>query len=95
LPEDSETGEVIWQNQVQISLHLEAILQKMVRYHWRDRISSASEILQQMEQLTSLFVPNQAGFATLQSKSSVLLHSFILLIVCGCEVNILVNKLIL
>ncbi|MFQ4141488.1 protein kinase domain-containing protein [Chlorogloeopsis sp. ULAP02] len=51
LQEHPQTGEIIWSNQVQISPRLAAIVQKMVRYHWRDRYQSATEILQDLQQL--------------------------------------------
>ena len=45
LQEDEETGELIWQNQAQVSPELAAILTKMVRYHFKDRYQSAEEAL--------------------------------------------------
>ncbi|MEM7727154.1 MAG: protein kinase [Cyanobacteria bacterium P01_A01_bin.45] len=44
LPENPQTGEIVWQNQVQLSPGLTAILQKMISYHWRDRYQSVEDI---------------------------------------------------
>ncbi|MGH1392922.1 MAG: SUMF1/EgtB/PvdO family nonheme iron enzyme [Trichormus sp.] len=46
LPEDSQTGEIIWQNQVQVSNHLAEVLTKMVRHHFSMRYLNATEALQ-------------------------------------------------
>ncbi|MEC4819021.1 MAG: Ycf66 family protein [Scytonema sp. PMC 1069.18] len=51
LQENPETGELLWQKQAQISPRLEVILQKMVRYHYRDRYQSAGEVLQDLQLL--------------------------------------------
>lgn len=45
LPKDSQ-GEVVWQNQAQVSQQLADIIDKMVRYDFRQRYQSASEALQ-------------------------------------------------
>lgn len=45
LPTDSNTLEVIWRDRVSVSPKLAAILDKMVRYHFKDRYPSASEAL--------------------------------------------------
>jgi serine/threonine-protein kinase len=44
--EDSETGEIIWQQLVTVNSRLAAVLTKMVRYHFKDRYQSATEALQ-------------------------------------------------
>ncbi|WP_193199710.1 protein kinase domain-containing protein [Nostoc sp. MG11] len=59
LQENLETGEVVWQNQTQVSLRLAEVVQKMVRYHYRDRYQSATEVLQDLRELLSPFAPNQ------------------------------------
>ncbi|MUG99899.1 protein kinase [Scytonema sp. UIC 10036] len=53
LQEDTYTGEILWQHLVPISNNLEAVLSKMVRYHFKDRYQSASEALQALQ----LFAP--------------------------------------
>ncbi|UKO96519.1 SUMF1/EgtB/PvdO family nonheme iron enzyme [Nostoc sp. UHCC 0870] len=46
LEEDTQTGEIIWQNQVQVSNHLAEVLTKMVRHHFSMRYPNATEALQ-------------------------------------------------
>ena len=46
LLEDSNTGELMWQHQAQVSTELAAVLNKMVRCHFKDRYQSATEALQ-------------------------------------------------
>ncbi|MEA5569240.1 SUMF1/EgtB/PvdO family nonheme iron enzyme, partial [Anabaena sp. UHCC 0399] len=46
LEEDTQTGEIIWQNQVQVSDHLGEVLTKMVRHHFSMRYPNATEALQ-------------------------------------------------
>ena len=45
LPEDVNTGEIIWQDKVQISQGFAQVLQKMVHYHFGQRYRSAVEAL--------------------------------------------------
>ncbi|MBW4613565.1 MAG: protein kinase [Desmonostoc vinosum HA7617-LM4] len=77
LEENPQTGELVWQNQVQISPRLAAIIEKMVRYHHRDRYQSTTEVLQDLQELLNPFPTTQpsippmgSAFAT-QSTSSV------------------------
>ena len=51
LDEDSQSGEVLWQDHVSVSPGLAQILTKMVRYHFKDRYQSATEVLQDLQQL--------------------------------------------
>jgi serine/threonine-protein kinase len=53
LPKDTQTGEIIWRNQAQVSPELADILDKMVRYYFRDRFQSAEEALQSFRALTA------------------------------------------
>ncbi|MDJ0801104.1 MAG: bifunctional serine/threonine-protein kinase/formylglycine-generating enzyme family protein [Calothrix sp. MO_167.B12] len=46
LEEDPQTGEIVWQDKVQISEHLAKVLTTMVRRHHSLRYSSAKEVLQ-------------------------------------------------
>lgn len=57
LQEDRTTGEMLWQHQVQVSAGLASVLNKMVRYDYRDRYQSANEALQAIEQLNYSSVP--------------------------------------
>ncbi|MBE9168864.1 protein kinase [Pleurocapsales cyanobacterium LEGE 06147] len=52
LQEDAE-GELIWQERVRVSDELAAILTKMVRYHFKDRYQSVTEVLQALESLAA------------------------------------------
>ncbi len=45
LPEDGNTGEILWQDKVQISHGFAQVLQKMVHYHFGKRYPSAVEAL--------------------------------------------------
>ncbi|WP_339377774.1 serine/threonine-protein kinase, partial [Calothrix sp. NIES-2100] len=46
LPKDPTNGEVIWRNWAKVSDRLADILNKMVSYHFRDRYSTAAEVLE-------------------------------------------------
>jgi len=59
LEEDAKTGEIIWQHQAQVSDALAAILNKMVRYHFKDRYESAAEALAEIQQLAIFYLPTQ------------------------------------
>jgi len=52
LPEDPVTGEVLWLNWAQVSPNLASILDKMVRYDYRQRYLSAPLALQAVSSLT-------------------------------------------
>lgn len=53
LPEDSNTGEVIWQDFRRVSPGLALVLNKMVHYHFQNRYKSAKEVLEALLQLTN------------------------------------------
>lgn len=46
LQEDPNTGEILWQHLVNVNYRLAAVLNKMVRYHFKDRYQNATEALQ-------------------------------------------------
>lgn len=52
LKEDQD-GESIWQHYVQVSDELAAILNGMVRYHFRDRYQAATDVLNALDRLTN------------------------------------------
>jgi CHASE2 domain-containing sensor protein/predicted Ser/Thr protein kinase len=52
LEETSDTSEFIWRQYAEVSDGLADILDKMVRYHFRERYQSATEVLQALRQLT-------------------------------------------
>ncbi|MBD2460122.1 protein kinase [Oscillatoria sp. FACHB-1407] len=52
LQDDVETGELVWQPWAQqIRPDLAAILDRLVRYHFKDRYQSATEVLQALDEL--------------------------------------------
>ncbi|MFE1744799.1 protein kinase [Coleofasciculus sp. H7-2] len=51
LHEDPQTGEILWQHLVAVSPGLAGVLTKMTRYHFKDRYQSATEALQELQQL--------------------------------------------
>ena len=51
LDEDAETGEILWQKYTSVSPEFAAILTKMVRYHFKDRYQSATEVLKDLQKL--------------------------------------------
>lgn len=50
--EEDRDGEVIWQNYAQVNGELASVLSKMVRYHFRDRYQSVTEVLQVLEAIS-------------------------------------------
>ncbi|MDZ8053674.1 MAG: protein kinase domain-containing protein [Aulosira sp. ZfuVER01] len=56
LPEDSNTGEIIWQNLAQVSTGLASVLNTMVRYHFQDRYKSAKEALEALLALSNFYI---------------------------------------
>jgi eukaryotic-like serine/threonine-protein kinase len=50
LPKNAD-GEIIWRDRTQVSNDFADILSKMVRYHFRDRYQSATEVLQVLHSL--------------------------------------------
>jgi serine/threonine protein kinase len=55
--EDSTTGEIFWQNQVQVSPGLVSVLNRMVRYDYRHRYQSVNDALDAIAQLNESSVP--------------------------------------
>ncbi|MBD2067101.1 protein kinase [Leptolyngbya sp. FACHB-671] len=55
LPEDPDTGELIWQPLAPVGDELVAILRRMVRFHFKDRYQSAEEVLQAIEPFYSRY----------------------------------------
>ena len=52
LPEDQQTGEVVWRNQAQVSNNLANVLDKMVRDRFSQRYQNAGEALQALLSLS-------------------------------------------
>jgi serine/threonine-protein kinase len=57
IQEDLSTGELLWQHLVSVSRGFANILTKMVRYHFKDRYQTASEVLQALQQLNASYPP--------------------------------------
>lgn len=53
LPEAPNTYEIVWRERAQISLELGEILDKMVRYDFRQRYQSAGEVLTELQSLST------------------------------------------
>jgi serine/threonine protein kinase/CHASE2 domain-containing sensor protein len=51
LMQDKSTGEIPWKHRAQVSYALAGVLNKMVRYDFRDRYQSATEALQALQNL--------------------------------------------
>ncbi|MBD2683289.1 MULTISPECIES: serine/threonine-protein kinase [Nostoc] len=51
LPRDHLTGEIIWRDQAKVSSGLAQIIDKMVKYDFRQRYQSATEVLQALQEL--------------------------------------------
>lgn len=51
LPEDGRTGEIVWRDRTEVSPALGDMLDKMVRYDFRERYQSAAEVLADLSQL--------------------------------------------
>ncbi|MBW4527727.1 MAG: serine/threonine protein kinase [Phormidium tanganyikae FI6-MK23] len=52
LDEDSQTGEIVWEHLSSASPGLKVVLNRMTRYHFKDRYQSAEEALQAVQQLS-------------------------------------------
>ncbi|MBW4618084.1 MAG: protein kinase [Cyanosarcina radialis HA8281-LM2] len=65
LPKDPQTSEIIWRNAVQVNPGLGDILDKMVRYDFRQRYQSIPEVLQavQREREKTQVLTTAAGYA--------------------------------
>ncbi|MGH8000025.1 MAG: protein kinase domain-containing protein [Brasilonema sp.] len=64
LPEDRNTGEIIWQELAKVNDELASVLNTMVRYHFKDRYKSAKEALDALVPLTHLYTPTQESGST-------------------------------
>ncbi len=67
LPTDPKTGEVQWQDLVDIPKDLAQILQKMVRHDFRERFTKAQAVQQALQELN----PTQPGTAIAQAVSQI------------------------
>ena len=72
LSENTQTGEIIWRHQAQVSDNLAAILNKMVRHYFKHRYQSATEALQAVNSLTHSKTPMAVAAALSQKGHSYL-----------------------
>lgn len=54
LREEHPIGEVVWRHQAQVSEKLAEILNKMIRYNYKERYQSATEVLNDLQPLTKI-----------------------------------------
>jgi serine/threonine-protein kinase len=59
LGEDANTCEILWQDHCKVSAGLASILNKMVRYNFKDRYQTAQEVLEALQPLALLYQPTQ------------------------------------
>ncbi|NEP56880.1 MAG: tetratricopeptide repeat protein [Symploca sp. SIO2G7] len=83
LPTDQDTGEISWQNQATVKPELARVLDKMVRYDFRERYQSAGSCLQVLKDLsivtssTTLALPvNSSSQVTTKPKVTAQAKSF-------------------
>ncbi len=67
LQEDAQTGELIWEHLSPVSSELAEVLNKMVRYHFKERYQSTTEALQAINSFAEDLVPQQYPQAGTQS----------------------------
>ncbi len=69
LPQDAYTGNLIWQNQVNVSEQLAAVLNKMIYRDCLGRYQSAAEVLNALKNITNFSSPTIALSGTTSSSS--------------------------
>lgn len=72
LLEDSSTGEILWQHHRKIDPRLAAIISKMVRYHFKERYQSATEVLHELQLLLNPDTPQLATTTASKNKHNAL-----------------------
>lgn len=70
LPEEPQTGELIWEDLVPVSPELAGVLNTMVRYHFKERFQNATAALQAINSFADDLVPQQYPQLRTQSLSS-------------------------
>lgn len=70
LPKDS-CGELCWRNLVKLSQPLADVLEKMVRYDYRQRFASARETLEAIENLDKITLPTMPSSASSSQRTKV------------------------
>ncbi|KJH71759.1 serine/threonine-protein kinase [Aliterella atlantica] len=64
LLEDNNTGEILWRHYREVSPRLAEIISKMVRYHFKERYQSATEVKQDLQLLLKPQIPQIATIPT-------------------------------
>ncbi|AFZ02914.1 serine/threonine protein kinase [Calothrix sp. PCC 6303] len=64
LQEDIHSGEILWQHLTSVSPEFAAILNKMIRYHFKERYQNATQALQVLQSLGGVGKPNQYGLVS-------------------------------
>jgi eukaryotic-like serine/threonine-protein kinase len=54
LQDDPDTGEILWQHLVPVTPGLAAVLEKMTRYHFKDRYQTVQEVIEALTELRNL-----------------------------------------
>lgn len=76
LPKHHQTDEILWHDQAQVSAGFAAILDRMVRYDFRQRYQTAAEVLQALQSLTApQFLTATPRHAIIQQQLSKWSHS--------------------
>lgn len=77
LVEDPDTCEILWQQYSHVSADLGEVINKMVRYSFKDRYQSATEVLEALQPLALLYQPTQqAGVSYTDQAASEDFNSF-------------------
>jgi len=66
LQEDSNTGEILWQNSIPIDYRLASILSQMVRYYFKDRYQTAAEVIRATHELVNIPATSAVSSSSLQ-----------------------------
>ena len=81
IPEDPRTGEIVWRNYTHVSSQLAKVLDKMVRYDFRQRYPSAAEALQALPKLQGIWTRRRliqvAGWGSLGLVGGIVSHRVI------------------
>ncbi len=91
LPEDPKTCEIVWRDSIKISAELADVLDRMVRYDFRQRYQSASEALEAINSVSSIPLANSIQISPLaknieiHSLPTATIHSDELSSECGID----------
>jgi CHASE2 domain-containing sensor protein/serine/threonine protein kinase len=69
LPSSPVTGEVMWEDKATVSPKLAAIIKKMVRYNFRARYQSATEVLEALKPLSAALPPDFSNSSKVKDKA--------------------------